>query len=95
MIQTYVYTTQGRQRPVFLANPATSEAATRFVLTLLAGDTGVVQTTCDPPREIERGSALWEDFSGGLEGAAAQITALRVVLAKNTGWAKLTVQQGA
>jgi hypothetical protein len=94
MIQTYVYTTQGRQRPIFLAKPQTGEASARFILTLLAGDTGVLQTTCDPPREIERGRAVWEDFSGGLEGAATQITALRAVLGKNTGWAKLTVQQG-
>ncbi len=84
-LHTTIYTTTGPQRPVFLAEGTTAH----FVLTLLEGDAGLLQTSCDPPDNIRRGLAAWEPFSGGLEGAVGQITALRAVLTRNTGWARL------
>lgn len=86
--QTYVYTTAGRQRPVLLQG-----ATTRFVLTVQPGDCGGVQTTCDPPSSVQHNTALWEDYAGGHEGGLNHVTALRVVLRQNSGWAQLVVQQ--
>jgi len=86
--QTYIYTTTGRQRPVFITAPVV-----RFVLALMPGDSGRVQTSCDPPALVRQGQALWEDYSGGVEGAISQITALRVVLGPISGWAQFVVQQ--
>lgn len=88
MTQTLVYTATGRQRPVLLTG-----TTARFVLTMQPGDCGMVQTTCDPPTHIQHGTALWEDYAGGAEGGGSHITALRVVLHKNSGWAQLVVQQ--
>ncbi|MCA3244468.1 MAG: hypothetical protein INF43_04075 [Alphaproteobacteria bacterium] len=88
LTQTLVYTTTGRQRPVLLTG-----TTARFVLTVQPGDCGRVQTTCDPPAQIQHGTALWEDFAGGFEGGVSQVTALRVVLHHTAGWAQLVVQQ--
>jgi hypothetical protein len=83
---TYVYTTPGPQRPVLLPEGKVC----RFSLTLLEGDSGYVETTCDP---LSSTHPLWERFEGGLAGGVAHVTALRVVMQKMTGWAELRVQQ--
>ncbi len=88
LTQTHIYTSAGRQRPVILPSSGTA----RFVLQLLPGDSGVMQTTCDPPEQLKRGTAIWEDYQGGIEGAVGDVTAVRAVLGHNSGWAKLVVQ---
>ena len=88
--QEFVYTNPGPQRPVLLPDGA----VVRFSLTMQAGDSGRIETTCDPHAQVGHGQAQWEPYAGGMAGGVAQITALRAVLGRTSGWAQLTVQQG-
>ncbi len=84
----HIYTSSGPQRAVFL----TAKKKGRFFLSLLPGDEGYIETTSDPIGKHGTHGVLWEAYNGGLAGAVAQITALRVILKRNSGWAELAIE---
>lgn len=86
----FVYTSTGRQRPVFLRPEC---RCARFAVELQDGDAVRVEVSHDPLEVVRRGGALWQAFEGGEAGGIYDATALRVLVDKVDGWVVLTVEQ--
>lgn len=86
----YVYTSTGRQRPVFL-DPACGLA--QFSVDCGAGDLVRVEVSSDPREALERGGARWEAYEGGMGGGVYGITALRLAVDRVEGWVCLSLEQ--
>ncbi|NBX85877.1 MAG: hypothetical protein EBQ80_01305 [Proteobacteria bacterium] len=86
----YVYTSTGRQRPVFLQPDC---VLARFALAAGERDVLRLEVSHDPLAVVRKGSACWQVFEGGMGGGLHGVSALRVVADRLEGWAILTVEQ--
>ena len=86
----YVYTGNGPQRPIFLAPTC---AQVRFAVSQEGRGTMQVQVSHDAPEVLRRGAGRWQTYAGGLGGAVAGATAVRLLIGAVDGWVSLMVEQ--
>lgn len=86
----FVYSSTGRQRPVFFGPKC---AQVKFAVEVQGGDAVRVEVTHDPVEVVKKGGALWEPYEGGEAGGVYGATALRVLVDRLDGWVKLCVEE--
>jgi hypothetical protein len=89
MITEHYYTSLGRQRAVFFR----PEERVKFSLDLKDGDDANIEITYDPESSVQRRTAKWELYEGGLGGGIEGATALRVNVLRVDAWVKLSVER--
>lgn len=86
----YVYTSTGRQRPVFLAEGC---GLAQFSVECATGDRVRIEVSCDPLPYLREGRGHWELFEGGMGGGVYGITALRLAIDRAEGLVCLKLEQ--